>query len=395
MHTIGMYERKNAMKLGVVIAFGGESVEHEISILSAQQVMAAMDSTIYDIIPLYISKNGRMYYDDDLQSMDLYQDLTMIEQQYMEVTLLHRAQQNYIVPVKHHFFAKEKVFDIVLPVLHGTHGEDGTFQGFLSTLKIPYVGCSVLGAALGQDKIIMKQVLEDSGIPVTPWFFWTLATPMNDAFFRKAQRLGYPLVIKPANLGSSIGVAVVHNEVELHKEMLVAYQYDRRVVIEKCIQHVQEINCSVLGDEESCEISMLEEVFGKEEILRYDDKYSSKMASKDTMHGAHTIPADVDEDQRLEIQQLAQETFIHLCASGVSRIDFLLNKESRDLYVNEINTIPGSLAFYLWAKSGVSFPELIDRLLTIARRRYAKEQQRIYSYSTNILALQGKGMKVK
>lgn len=383
------------MKLRVAVVFGGESVEHEISILSAHQVMEAMSLDKYEIIPLYISKEGRMYYDVTLSVLETFEELDKIPGYCMEVTLLHRNQHAYIVPVKHHIFAKEIEFDIALPVLHGTHGEDGSFQGYLSTLKIPYVGCSVLGGALGQDKIIMKQVLEDSGLPVTPWFYWTLYKPLDDAFFRKAQRLGYPLVVKPANLGSSIGIEVVHNEVELHKAMIEAYQYDRRVVIEKAIEHLREINCSILGDEQSCEASILEEVCGHDEILSYQDKYIGKQCTKGMVNAQRKIPAPIHEDLRDEIQQLAVETFRSLCASGVSRIDFLMNDESKDLYVNEINTIPGSLSFYLWEKSGVSFPDLIDRLLDLAKKRYAREQKQIYSYATNILKMKQNGMKAK
>ena len=383
------------MKLRVLVVFGGESVEHEISILSAHQVMEAMDPEVYEILPLYIAKNGTMYYDVTLSSLDTFDDLQHITNNYMEVTLLHRHQHFYMIPLKHHIFTKEIEFDIAFPVLHGTHGEDGMFQGFLSTLKIPYVGCSVLAGAIGQDKIIMKQVLEDSGLPLTPWYFWTMEKPLNDTFFRKAQRLGYPLIVKPANLGSSIGIEVVHNEVELHKAMIEAYQYDPRVVIEKVVEHLREINCSVLGDERSCEASVLEEVKKQDEILSYSDKYIGGKKMKGMVNAPRRDPVDIDEDLYLEIQLLAKEAFHALCASGVSRIDFLMNDESKDLYVNEINTIPGSLSFYLWQRSGVSFSMLIDRLIDIARKRYARAQKQVFTYDTNILKLNPKGTKTE
>lgn len=383
------------MKLRVLVVFGGESVEHEISILSAHQVMEAMDHKSYDIIPLYIAKNGKMYYDITLSSLDTFDDLDHVCSCFLEVTLLHRDQHFFIIPVKHHVIKKEIEFDIAFPVLHGTHGEDGMFQGFLATLKIPYVGCSVLAGAIGQDKIIMKQILEDSGLPVTPWYYWTLSKPLEDAFFRKAQRLGYPLVVKPANLGSSIGIAVVHNEVELHKAMIEAYQYDPRVVIEKAVEHLREINCSVLGDERECEASVLEEVKKQDEILSYSDKYIGGKKMKGMVNAPRRDPVDIDEDMRLEIRQLSKETFRALCASGVSRIDFLMNDESKDLYVNEINTIPGSLSFYLWQRSGVPFSTLIDRLIELATKRYARIQKQIFTYDTNILKLNPKGGKLK
>lgn len=379
------------MKLRVLVLFGGESVEHEISILSAHQVMEAIDHDVYEVIPLYIAKNGNMYYDITLASLDTFDDLQHISDCFMEVTLLHRNQQFFVIPVKHHMFAKEIEFDIAFPVLHGTHGEDGMLQGYLSMLKIPYVGCSVLAGAIGQDKIIMKQILEDSGLPVTPWYYWTVFKPLGDAFFRKALRLGYPLVVKPANLGSSIGIAVVNNEVELHKAMIEAYQYDPRVIIEKVVEHLREINCSVLGDETYCRASTLEEVKKKEEILSYSDKYIGENKRKGMANTPRRNPIDIDEDMTLEIKALAMETFTALCASGVSRIDFLMNDESKDLYVNEINTIPGSLSFYLWQKDGLSFSNLIDQLIAIARKRYARNKKQVFTYDTNILKLHPKG----
>ncbi|MEG0469349.1 MAG: D-alanine--D-alanine ligase family protein [Longicatena sp.] len=383
------------MKLRVVVVFGGESVEHEISILSAHQVMEEMNPYLYEVIPLYLSKDGKMYHDITLCSLETFEEMEKIPGYCSEVTLIHRNQHFFIIPVKHSLFAKEKEFDIVFPILHGTHGEDGSFQGFLSTLKIPYVGPRVLGGAIGQDKIIMKQVLEDSALPIVPWYYWTLSKPLDDSFFRKAERLGYPLVVKPANLGSSIGISITHNEVELHKAMIEAYQYDRRVIIEKVVENLREINCSVLGDEVECIASVLEEVKKQDDILSYKDKYIGVDASKGMQNAPRKIPADLEEDLTLEIQELAKETFKTLCGSGVSRIDFLMNDESKDLYINEINTIPGSLSFYLWQKSGIPFPELITRLLDMAIKQYARDQKQIYSYPTNILTMKHQGMKAK
>ena len=379
------------MRIKVVVAFGGESVEHEISILSAHQVMQAMNPMKYEVIPLYIAKDGRLLYHPLNTELERFENLDKVEREGYEVSLQRRGNRFYMCPNKYSFLRKEISFDMVFPILHGTHGEDGTFQGYLSTLHIPYIGCSVLGGAIGQDKIIMKQILEDSGLPVAPWFYWTLLKPLDDTFFRKAERLSYPLIVKPANLGSSIGVAKVENEVELHRAMIEAYQYDDRVVIEKAIEHVQEINCAVLGDEQTCEASVLEEVLSSKDILSYADKYVCGEGVKGIVSTRRCIPARIDEELALEIQTLAKECFRCLCASGTGRIDFLYNRETKDLYINEINTIPGSLAFYLWEKSDLPFPKLIDRLVQIAKKRYAQEQKRVYSYSVNILRLQGKG----
>lgn len=390
-----MNERKGAMRLRVVVAFGGESVEHEISIISAQQVMKAMDATRYEVIPLYISKSAQFYYDQSLVDMEIFKDLDSLKKRAREVRFSKRQGLFSLVGIKSRLLTFEIPFDIVLPILHGTHGEDGTFQGFLRMQKIPYVGCSTLGGAIGQDKIIMKQILAESGIPITPWFFHTYEKGIDDeAIYRKALRLGYPLVVKPANLGSSIGIHVVHDEGALRAAMKEAFQYDHRIVIEKAIENLREINCAVLGDETHRVASVLEEVVKRDEILSYEDKYIGANKTKGMANTQRSIPANIEDDLRIEMSTLAKETFQALCASGVSRIDFLMNDLSKDLYVNEINTIPGSLAFYLWEKSGISFSELIDKLIKIGIHQYQKEQDMTYVYESNILQLpQGCGIK--
>lgn len=381
------------MKLRVVTAFGGESVEHEISILSAMQAMAAMDPEQYEVIPLYIAKDGQMYSHPSLCELETFQDIEGFLSRHGSVSLLRRDQNYVIVPSHHKLFAKEQEFDIVLPILHGTHGEDGTFQGFLSTLKIPYVGCSVLGGAIGQDKVIMKQVLQDSGIPIPPWFFWTADQELEEAFFHKAQRLGYPLIVKPANLGSSVGIRIVHNDQELHSAMLEAFQYDRKVVLEQVITDLREINCSVLGDEQSVMASELEEVLKQDELLSYRDKYEGGGKAKGMASTSRKVPADVSDEEKQEIRHLAVQTFTALNASGVSRIDFLMDAKNEQVYVNEINTIPGSLSFYLWEASGLQFSQLIDQLISQALKRYRRQQNYICSYDTNILQSYGSGSK--
>lgn len=374
------------MKLSVIVAFGGESVEHEISILSAMQVMDALAKERYDIIPLYIAKDGRMYSDDLLCDLEMYQDMEAIQANFAEVSLVRREAHYFLIPSHHHLFRREVEVDLVFPVLHGTYGEDGCFQGYLKTLRIPYVGSSVLGAAIGQDKVIMKQLLQEEGIPITPWFHVSLYQKLDEAFFAKAKRLGYPLIIKPANLGSSVGIMTAADDTQLHKALIEAFQYDHKVVVEKLITNLQEINCSVLGDEENCITSVLEEVMKQDTILSYSDKYRGEAASKGMASASRKIPADLPEDQVQEIQRYAKLTFQILQARGVARIDFLVDRTTQEVYVNEINTIPGSLSFYLWEASAVSFSDLCDKLIAMARNSARKEHKQIHSYQTNILS---------
>lgn len=392
-YTVNVHERKMRMKLKIVIAFGGTSVEHEISILSAHQVMHAISLAQYEIIPLYIAKDGLMYTGNCLFALENFKDLDMLCDMAECCHMIRRGQACYLTKATHKLFSKDIAFDMVFPVLHGTNGEDGAFQGFLKTLQVPYVGCSVLGGAIGQDKVIMKQLLQMQGIPMTPWFSTSISQRIDISIFDRAKSLGYPLIVKPANLGSSIGICVVNDEKELHKAMLEAYQYDRKLVIEKVVEHMKEINCSVLGSDEGSRASVLEEVSKQDAILSYNDKYVGTNKTKGMANAARIIPANLEEDLTNTIQDYAMKTFAILNATGVSRVDFLLNEETQEVFVNEINTIPGSLSFYLWEKSGISFDQLIDELIQIARNQYRQEKQRIYTYTTNILQTYQQGTK--
>mgnify|MGYP002545867995 FL=1 len=372
------------MKLNIAVAFGGKSVEHEISVLSAIQVMSAI-SDDYEIFPLYIAKDGRMFCEEELKSLDTFSNIEQFTLQHQPVTLVRRDANVYLVPARKHFFEKERRVDLVIPVLHGTNGEDGSFQGYVQTLGIPYTGCSVLAGAIGQDKVIMKQILQDSGLRVVPWFYWSRKEKMEEDFFKKAQRLGYPLVVKPANLGSSIGIKVVNNDSELHVAMMDAYEYDHKVLIEKKIEPLREINISLLGDEEHCICSMLEEVLKQDDILSFENKYIGKHANKGMINTSRKLPADISEEQIEEMQRMAKEAFYALNASGVVRIDFLMQKDSEVVYINEINSIPGSLSYYLWKKDQMNFTTLIEELIQLAFKRKRNEDKKVYSFSSNIL----------
>ena len=372
------------MKLNIAVAFGGKSVEHEISVLSAIQVMSAI-SDDYEIFPLYIAKDGRMFCEEELKSLDTFSNIEQFTLQHQPVTLVRRDANVYLVPARKHFFEKERRVDLVIPVLHGTNGEDGSFQGYLQTLGIPYTGCSVLAGAIGQDKVIMKQILQDSGLRVVPWFYWSRNEKMEEDFFKKAQRLGYPLVVKPANLGSSIGIKVVNNDSELHVAMMDAYEYDHKVLIEKKIEPLREINISLLGDEEHCICSMLEEVLKQDDILSFENKYIGKHANKGMINTSRKLPADLSEEQIEEIQRMAKETFYVLNASGVVRIDFLMQKDSEVVYINEINSIPGSLSYYLWKKDQMNFTTLIEELIQLAFKRKRNEDKKVYGQRLNAL----------
>ena len=375
------------MKIQLGVMFGGESVEHEISILSAMQLIKALDKDKYDVIPIYVAKNKEMYTDQSFMEIENYKDLTELLKDKKSYHFLRRKQHFYLEQ-KNGLLIKKKSYriDLVFPMLHGTNGEDGSMQGYLKTIGIPFCQSDVCSCAIGQDKVMMKKLLSYAGLPLVPWFYTTVYDIKNSSvWLEKAKALGYPLIIKPANLGSSVGIQVVHDEDQLHKAILESFQYDDKVVIEKVITNLREVNASVLGDMEHYEVSCLEEVIKQDAILSYEDKYQGNGKAKGMASASREIPASLSEEQAQQIQLLAQRVAYEMEVSGVVRIDFLIDVDNDCIFVNEINTIPGSLAFYLWQPKDVSFKDLLDRILLIALKRYRRKEKMVFTYETNIL----------
>lgn len=378
------------MKINVGVIFGGESVEHEVSIISAVQGMRFLDKDKYQVVPIYITKDRRLFSDERLMNIDAYVDLQQLEKQVPQVVLYKMNQQVYLKPIKAKLFGKTKEvkLDLIIPIIHGTNGEDGTVQGYLELLDIPYSGCDVIAAGVGQDKVVMKHVLAGNQLPIVPWtWFYYHDYQQNASHYLAAiEQIGYPVIVKPACLGSSVGINVAKDQPSLISAIEEAGTFDFKIVVEKMIEHLTEVNCSVLGDVFDCQASVLEQVGANNEFLTYDDKYQGNGKSKGMASTARIIPAPIDENLTQKIQALAIKTFKVLGAGGVSRIDFLIDNQTKTPYVNEINTIPGSLAFYLWQASGVSYPELLDRLVQQAIDRQRRKDKLTYSYDTNILA---------
>lgn len=394
------------MKIRVAVLFGGESVEHEVSIISASQAMNALNPEKYEVVPVYISKDRDFYSGPELRNVQTFTDMNTLKKNVPLVHLVKKDGKVVVEPLKKSFFKKteEVVIDLAIPVMHGTNGEDGSIQGLLEMLKLPYAGCDVIAAGCGQDKSVMKHMLENSGLPLCPWtWIYGCDYDENKAEIKaKVAELGYPVVLKPACLGSSVGIVIAHNEDELDAAVEEAGQYDEKIVIEQMVQNLREINCSVLGDHFECRPSVLEEVTKGAEILDFKDKYlgsgKTKGAKSQGMASASRIvPAPISEEMTEEIQSLAVKTFKVLGSSGVCRIDFMINDAIGQVYVNEINTIPGSLAFYLWKEAGMSFTELMDALVKQAIDRQRRREKRITSFDSNILsnfsASSAKGVK--
>ncbi len=383
------------MKINVGVIFGGRSVENEISVITAAQTMAAMNVEKYNIVPIYISKEGHWYTGDKLRSTDNYRDMKSLLSSVAEVYLRPVYGDNRLYKVRKPLFGSDVVttLDVILPALHGTSGEDGSFQGLIEMTGIPYACPNTLASANGMDKITMKMILRESGIPVVDyaWFSDKEWLSERDDVLVRCEALRYPLIVKPANLGSSVGIKAVHNREELVEAVDNAIRYSKRIIVEVLVERLKEINCSVLGDYYDCKASVCEAPVRSGEILSYEDKYlgGGKNKPSEGMHSTvREIPARLSDEVTEYIRTTACKTFRVLACDGVSRIDFMIDEATNNIYVNEINTIPGSLSFYLWEATGVPFDELVDTLIGVAFKRKRDSEFKTTSYSENIFAYQ-------
>jgi len=390
------------IKLGVI--FGGPTVEHEVSIISAVQAMNNLNKEKYDVYPIYVTKDRTWYCGKMLMDIDMYRDFDTLKKYAKKVTLYN---SNGVFKLQSLTGLKRTVteLDVVLPIVHGNNMEDGTLQGYLELVGIPYVGSGVLGSSLGQDKVVMKQVFESVGIPIVDytWFYDCEYYEDKKSIIEKVDKLGYPVIVKPATLGSSVGITFVKTEEGLEKAIEEAIKYDIKVVVEKAVQNLVEVNCSVLGNYETQTASVLEEVMSTAEFLTYQDKYigggkgskTKGLGSKGMAGASRIIPARLDDKTTAKVQEYAKKAFKALNLGGVCRIDFLIDSKTNKVYVNEPNTIPGSLSFYLWDKTDKTYPELLDEMITLAIKNYKAKTKKTIKFDTNILSNFGgtKGLK--
>lgn len=380
------------MKTRVAMMFGGKSVEHEVSVISGIQAILNMDTDKYEVIPVYMTKNNEMYIGEEVGKIESYKNISELLHKSQRVMMINESGKVQLIPFPLKKFGKNRgvEIDVAFPVVHGTNVEDGAFQGYLKTVGIPFVGCDVTASAVGMDKYIMKAILKESGVPVLDAQLYTLSdyADMDALLDRIENKLGYPVIVKPVNLGSSVGISVAKNRIELANSVDDAFRYATKVLVEHAISRLREINCSVLGDENEAIASECEEPLHSKDILSYEDKYVSNGkggASKGMAGVSRKIPAQLTPERREEIRELAVRSFKALGCNGVSRIDFMIDEEHDKLYFNEINTIPGSLAFYLWEPVGIPYKELLDRMIQLALKRVRTEESIIFTFDTNIL----------
>ena len=377
------------IKLGVI--FGGETVEHEVSIISALQAISNLDKDKYDVIPIYIAKDRTWYTGHMLMEVSAFTDFDNTKKFAKKVALYKKGNRFFLQSTSSLFRKDVYELDLVLPIVHGNNVEDGTLAGYLDTIGIPYVGSHVLGAALGQDKVVMKQVMASCGIPIVDytWFYDNEYIEDKDKILNDIAKLGYPVVVKPATLGSSVGITFVKDKKDIVEAIDEAIKYDTKVCVEKAVENLIEVNSSVLGNYEYQRVSPLEEVMGLDEILSYTDKYLSggkkTGASKGMASASRIIPARISDKLTKEIQEMSKKVFKMLNFSGVVRIDYLIDGKTEKFYVNEPNTIPGSLSFYLWKEAGLKYTDLLDELIGIAIKEYKNKTKKVRSFESNIL----------
>lgn len=392
-------------KLRIAVVFGGRSVEHEVSIISALQAVQNMNPEKYVITPVYMTKDSSLFVGEKVGEIESYRDIDALLKESQRVIIVKEDGEFFLTP----FPAKKKLLkrsaydspipiDMVFPVVHGTNVEDGTLQGYLKTIGVPFAGCDVTPSALGMDKYASKVILRENGIPVLDGFCYTLSdyARMDSLILSIEEHVGYPVIVKPYNLGSSVGISVAKNRDELLHSVDDAFRYSRKIIAEHAITLLREINCAVLGDENKAEASECEEPIHTKDILSYADKYEGGAKGAKGFSGSKSgsmatsvsrkLPAELSAEQRETIRELAVKAFQVLGCSGVARIDFMIDEATGQLYLNELNTIPGSLAFYLFEPLGIEYGSLIDRIIDLAMKKTRENEALTFSFDTNILS---------
>jgi D-alanine-D-alanine ligase len=385
----------------VAVLFGGRSVEHEVSVITGHQIMDALKAAGHRVLPIYLAKDGEWYAGESLHNLKLYTDPAGEPTSASGVARVGLSPDRSIRQLIVHPGMRQGLFrkppqlwaEVFFPCLHGSFGEDGSLQGLFELADVPYVGAGVAASAISMDKALTKVICRGVGIPVLDWTVLSRAE-WNEAAAERVARIesafAYPVIVKPVCLGSSIGVKRCHDRATLREAIATALVLDDRVLVEPALTDFIEINCAVMGPPERT--SVCEQPVTHEAILSFDAKYKrggkgTKQAKKPEGMASldRLIPAPISAELAQRVRGLAAQAFAVIHAAGTSRIDFLYRPNSEALYLNEINSIPGSLAFYLWEATGLPFDELVDRLITIALQRHQERAQTQFSFEVNLL----------
>lgn len=384
------------MKKNIAVFFGGRSAEHDVSIITAH--IPIIESLLaigeYEVWPVYIAKDGTWYVDQVMNDLNYFKQANWQEslKKQKRVQLSFDQGLQFIWPG---FKQTIVSIDIAFPSMHGTYGEDGSLMGLLRLANIPFVGCDLFASAVAMDKVLTKQVVAAEGVPVVPYVWFTQYDWNQDqkTWEEKISKLKYPLFVKPVHLGSSIGISKVKDSSQLLNAIEVAFHYDNKVLVEEGVENLIEVTLPIMGNED-LQLATVERPMNKTEFFDFNDKYLGGAGKGSGANNAYSeIPAQIEPALMNEVQRLGHKTFLTLGCSGIARIDFLIDSVAQKVYMNEVNTLPGSLYHHNWKKSGVSGVQLITKLIKLAQERFAANQNTTYSFNSSILQNAG-GAKV-
>ncbi len=377
------------MKKTIAVIFGGRTVEHDVSIITAHIpiIQSLVASGQFEVWPVYIGKNGSWYSDKLMNSLDFFKqpDFEKLLSKQKKISVLFDNGLKLLWPG---FRPKTIKIDVVFPAMHGTFGEDGSLMGLLRMANIPFVGCDLTASAVAMDKALTKQILSTEGIPVVPYVCFTKhdwETKKNEVK-KKAGKLKLPVFVKPVHLGSSIGISKVKRESDLDNSVEVALHYDDKVLIEESVENLMEVTLPIMGNE-TLQFAEIERPLNKTDFFDFNDKYMSGGKKNRGANSEYSeIPAKIENELAEEVKNLAKKSYHILGCSGMARADFLIDNRSQKVYLNEINTLPGSLYHHNWRKAGVSGVELVTKLVSLAEERFAVQQKITYTFHSDILS---------
>ena len=350
------------MKLKVGVIFGGKSLEHEMSVITAIQAMDNIDTDKYEVVPVFITKDRQWYTGGALRFIDTYKDLDLLKRYTKRINLINKDGR-YILQTNGLIKKEVNELHLAFPMLHGSNGEDGTIQGYLNLIGIPYVGSNIFSAAVSQDKSFVKQILKANDIPVINfvWFGERFYRNKKEELFKQIDGLKYPLILKPATLGSSIGIELITRKEEIDSTIERSFNIDTKIIIEEKLEDVIEYNCSVLLTPNGNITSEIEEIITNKEIRTYGDKFIYEDTDESSIK--RTCPAKITEKLRKQIEFYSLSVFKLLNMRGTARVDFLYDKKNNKLYVNEVNCIPFCFAHHLWEARNISYKELLNIMM--------------------------------
>ena len=376
------------MKKNIAVIFGGKSTEHVVSIITAHSpiIQSLLTKNEYEVWPIYISKDSSWYSDQAMNKLEYFQDQNLINK-LANTKKINISLNNGFEIIWPGFIKKSVKIDVVFPAMHGTYGEDGSLMGMLRMANVPFVGCDMFASAVAMDKVFTKEVLFAEEIPVVPyvWFIKDEWENNSDKLKNKISNLNYPLFVKPVHLGSSIGISKVKQISELNNAIEVAFHYDNKILVEESIENLIEVTLPIIGNEE-LQLANVERALNKTAFFDFKDKYLSGGKKGDVVNNQYSeIPANIEDVLINKVQDFGRKTYKILGCSGIARVDFLINEKSKKVYVNEVNTLPGSLYCHNWKKLGISNVELVTKLIKMAEDRFNSQKETNYVFDSEIL----------